>query len=288
VNHFKRNLPKGYGKIGHFGTLDPFADGILLIGIAGACRMNNQIHLDLPKTYSATGILGIQTPSADKETIDAKTHVDDNIKQVLNGLNLETMNHILKEKFIGLYKQIPPAYSASKFEGKALYKWARDGKIIEKEAVTREIFDLEISAINDDKIDFRATVSTGTYIRTLFEDIARCFGTFGYLESLTRTKIGKLTMHSCLKVNQWPGLHENEEYIYNNSVDLFDILKRETLIIDENQAAKFMNGNPVFVDSNLNQDEVFVYNSNKCLLGLARIQNKLVSPILNFPYLKNS
>lgn len=283
VNHFKRNLPKGFGKIGHFGTLDPFADGILLIGVAGACRLNNQIHIDLPKTYRATGVLGVKTPSADIETLNDDNEIDSEVQNKYKLLNIDTFNSLIKEKFTGKYLQTPPSFSATKFEGKALYKWAREGKLVIKEPVEREIFDIKILSIDSCIIEFEATVSTGTYIRTLFEDIAKEIGTLGYLKSLKRNKIGKLTDSSCLALSLWPQSYDNlDDYIMNHSHGIEDILEREKIYLDSNQSIKFLSGNPIEMLGLKDGLEYFVYNEKKDILGFAQAQEGCIKPKVNF------
>ncbi len=122
VRHFKRHLPQGFGKIGHFGTLDPFASGVLMIGICGAARLNDFIHDFLPKTYLAVGKLGIETPTGDYTSEITQKDESLYLSREIASFSREFIEEKLKEKFIGDYWQAPHKYSASKFMGKNLHE----------------------------------------------------------------------------------------------------------------------------------------------------------------------
>ena len=118
--------------LGHFGTLDPFASGILLIGVAGAARLNDYVHDHAPKTYLAVGKLGVETPTGDL-TVEV-TQVDEGryLKEEIAHFSKDFIESQLQENFLGQYWQAPHKYSAAKFEGKALHEWAREGVEIKK------------------------------------------------------------------------------------------------------------------------------------------------------------
>ena len=139
VRHFKRNLPDGFGKIGHFGTLDPFASGVLMIGVAGASRLNEFIHEYSPKTYIAVGKLGIETPTGDYTGEIVQRDDSPYLKQEIARLPLAFLQERFEQKFVGDYLQAPHKYSATKFQGKNLHQWAREGVEIKKEPVMRRI-----------------------------------------------------------------------------------------------------------------------------------------------------
>jgi tRNA pseudouridine55 synthase len=198
VRLFKRHFPDDPHRLGHFGTLDPFACGVLLVGVGGAARLNDFVHAHLPKTYLAVGRLGIQTDTADWQGEIKQTDFSPYSQQVISQFDLE----FIKERlaiFRGDYWQAPPAFSATKFEGKPLHEWARQGVEIKKEPVKRFIHSFEVVKYHYPFLCFRATVSSGTYIRTLFEDIARELGTIGRLSALVRESIGSLTMENSLR-----------------------------------------------------------------------------------------
>ena len=137
VRHFKYHLQKAFGKIGRVGTLDPFAEGVLLIAVAGATRASDLLHDNYGKTYFATGFLGKSTTTGDLTGEELKA------QERLPDLSFEKLNAIAGS-FVGSYMQVPPSFSAAKFEGKSLYKHAREGNLIQKESVKREIFGFEI------------------------------------------------------------------------------------------------------------------------------------------------
>ena len=166
ISKLKKILPLSIGKIGHFGTLDPFAEGVLLIGIGPATRFN--IHSQkFKKEYIVEGVLGIGSPTGD---ID----IDENLLTQDESFNFEDLSFQQVKKslegFLGEYHQAPHPYSSAKYLGKPLYKWAREGINIEKDPVLRHIYEIELLKINQSIITFRVVVSSGTYIRVLFED----------------------------------------------------------------------------------------------------------------------
>lgn len=168
--------------VGHLGTLDPFASGLLILGINKGNKFLPYLG-DSTKSYMARLCLGKKTSTGDPtgEVIESKDvpHLElDQIKQVLQG-------------FLGKGSQIPPMTSAIKVNGEALYKKAHKGEEIERKPREIEIFSLNLIYYDAPYLDFTCTVSSGTYIRTLGEDIASKLGTVGYLTDLRRTSIGK-------------------------------------------------------------------------------------------------
>jgi len=204
VRHFKRHLPDGFGKIGHFGTLDPFACGVLLIGIGGAARLNDLVHKFLPKTYLAVGRLGRETDTGDWE--GKITQVDESryLSEVIGHFDKAFIQETLRKKFLGTYWQAPHVYSATKFQGKALHQWAREGVEIKKEPVERFVHSLEVVRWQYPFLSLRVTVSSGTYVRTLFAEAAQELGTIGSLIALQRESIGPVKSTTGLKTGQWP------------------------------------------------------------------------------------
>ena len=201
VYHFKKNLNFDYGKIGHFGTLDPFAEGVLLIGIQGAQRLNDYVHKLSPKTYIASGIFGGRTESGDLTSPILETKdIDDSWRNK----SREEIESYLGETFLGEYWQSPHAISAVKFEGKRLYRHALEGRLISKEKVKREIYSFKVLKYQYPEFDFEVTVSSGTYVRSLFEEIATLFNGVGALKNLIRTKIGELDLAESIDQKNWP------------------------------------------------------------------------------------
>ncbi|MCL4141399.1 UNVERIFIED_CONTAM: hypothetical protein GTU68_014561 [Idotea baltica] len=185
VNKLKWVIRKKFGlkkiKIGHAGTLDPLATGLLLICTGKFTKKINELQ-GQEKEYTGTVTLGATTPSYDLETEVDQTfpieHItEDQIRSAATG-------------FIGAIEQIPPIFSALKKDGKRLYEYAREGKTVEikKRAVT--ISEFEITHINLPKVQFRVVCSKGTYIRSLAHDLGLVLKSGGHLSELRRTKIG--------------------------------------------------------------------------------------------------
>ena len=202
IRHFKKNLPRPFGKIGHLGTLDPFAEGVLLIALGGAQRMNDFIHQWYPKTYLAQGILGVQTPSGDMTQTPSGEDHSDTFKELRD----RPLSFYQKqwESFNGEYWQVPPVFSACKFQGRTLRDWASQGVAILKDPVKRVIHQMSLIKVDFPKVVFSVTVSRGTYIRTLFEDMAKKLGTYGALEELERVSIGPFCVEKSLRREDWP------------------------------------------------------------------------------------
>lgn len=240
IRHFKRNLPNGFGKIGHFGTLDPFASGVLMIGIGGAARLNDFIHEFMPKTYIATGKLGIETPTGDY-TSEA-TQIDESLylKQKISQFPVNFLESRFKDKFLGDYLQAPHKYSAAKFMGKNLHEWAREGVDVKKEQVLRQIYDIKVVRYNFPYLSIKVTVSSGTYVRTLFSDLCNDLGTIGSLISLVRESVGGVSTESALHKKDWP--EEKSEKIISRGIKVQEVLPFPRFILNPTQALAFKNG----------------------------------------------
>ena len=185
VNKLKWAIRKKFSlkkfKIGHAGTLDPLATGLLII-CTGKFTKKITEYQDQEKEYKGTITLGATTPSFDLETEMDKTYPTDHItpEQI----------HTTTSQFIGEIEQAPPIFSALKKDGKRLYELAREGKsmVLAKRKVRVRIF--EITKINGLRIDFRIVCSKGTYIRSIAHDFGKTLGSGAHLTALRRTKIG--------------------------------------------------------------------------------------------------
>lgn len=204
IRVFKRSFGKKLGKIGHFGTLDPFACGVLLIGVGGAARLNDYIHDLYPKTYLAVGKLGEETETGDFTAEVSQKDDSPYLEQTIAKLSPEFIEKSLEEKFLGDYWQAPHKYSAAKFQGKKLLEWAKEGVDIKKEAKLRHVHSLEVVKYRFPYLSIRFSVSSGTYIRTLFSECANHLGTIGSLVSLLREEVGPHKAENSLKKKDWP------------------------------------------------------------------------------------
>lgn len=198
VNHVRRTLTKHMGikkiKVGHAGTLDPLATGLLLLCSGKFTKKIPELQ-DMSKEYTGTIVLGATRPSYDMET-----EVD----------NEFTYNHIteamIKEKattFLGEIDQIPPVFSAIKKGGKPLYEYARKGEEVEVNSRKVIIDEFEIVEVSLPEIAFRVRCGKGTYIRSLANDFGSSLGTGAYLGSLRRTKIGAYNVNNALTPSEF-------------------------------------------------------------------------------------
>lgn len=181
-------------KVGHAGTLDPFATGLLIL-CTGRKTKEISLYQDLPKTYTGIITLGKFSDSMDTETEIKEYPIPEKL----------TENEILNasKKFIGEIEQIPPMFSAVKKAGKSLYSYARKGKVIEREPRRVVIYNFEINEIKIPEIYFTVICSKGTYIRVLADDFGRELGTRALLTSLRRTAIGEFKVEDALTVTEF-------------------------------------------------------------------------------------
>jgi len=185
VNKVRWLIRKQFGikkiKVGHAGTLDPLATGLLLICTGKATKTINELQGQI-KEYTGTIQLGATTPSYDLET-----EVDANFET--EHINQELIDKTLPQ-FIGQIEQYPPVFSALKKDGKRLYEYARAGEAVEVKPRTIEISAFEITRFQDNELDFRVVCSKGTYIRSLAHDLGKALNSGAHLTVLRRTKIG--------------------------------------------------------------------------------------------------
>lgn len=182
-------------KIGHAGTLDPFATGLLLIMLNEGTKKFDELQT-LKKEYISEIEFGKVT-----DTFDVTGETVEEYKQEII-LDKEKIEKILKEKFSGKISQIPPKYSALKIAGKRAYDLARQGKVVSLEPRVVEIYEFEILHIEKNVLLLRVVVSSGTYIRSLANDLGREMGVGAYCKSLRRTRIGEYDVQDARKINQ--------------------------------------------------------------------------------------
>lgn len=186
-------------KVGHTGTLDPDAEGVLPVCVGKATKLSDVI-MDGRKSYRAMLRLGVTTTTEDAsgEVLETK-EVDfneDRIREVV-------------ASFIGKLEQVPPMYSAVKVNGKKLYELAREGKEIERKSRTIEVYDIRIRQfLPPDRVEFDVDCSKGTYIRTLCADIGKALGCGGHMAELLRTKTGTFSLENAIKLDEMKALAE--------------------------------------------------------------------------------
>ena len=180
-------------KVGHAGTLDPLATGVMIVTTGRATKRIEELQAGV-KEYVATMALGATTPSFDLETEVDATYPTGHITR---GLVEEVLT-----QFHGSIEQVPPSYSACKVDGHRAYKMARNGKEVELKAKTLTIDEIELLEYSQQSITVRVVCSKGTYIRALARDIGLALGSGAHLTALRRTRVGDVNEAQCLSVDQ--------------------------------------------------------------------------------------
>lgn len=198
VNIVRRNL--NFSKVGHAGTLDPMATGLLVM-LLGRFTKRSIYFSNYDKEYDSTLRLGVATDSGDKEgRVTEERDLD------LFGEKIKNIEHTFKS-FLGEIRQVPPMFSAKKIKGKKLYEFARKGITVKREPKLCVIKDIAILDISLPHVTFRVKCSKGTYIRQLGHDVGEKIGCGAHLVSLRRTKIGPFSVKDALSLDelQFPG-----------------------------------------------------------------------------------
>jgi tRNA pseudouridine55 synthase len=178
-------------KVGHGGTLDPLASGVLPIALGEATKVAGRM-LDATKEYEFTIRFGEETDTLDAEgEVIAKSDVRPTMEEV----------NAIQPRFTGLIEQVPPAYSALKIDGKAAYSRARAGQAVELKSRSVSISELHLIEASAEQATFAATVSKGTYIRSLARDIAHALGTVGHVSYLKRTRAGPFGLEKAVSLD---------------------------------------------------------------------------------------
>ena len=277
----------GRPKIGHTGTLDPFADGVLVLAIGTYTRLISFLPEE-KKGYVATLKLGEQSKTGDTEgEIVARKPVPNHSK--------ETIQHVLAS-MKGKQEQIPPQFSAVKHKGKPLYTYARKGQVIDLKPRPIHIYDLSLHDKTTENIIFSAVVSRGTYVRQLGEDIAKTLDTVGHLTSLRRDRSGGFSIEQAMTLEEvsWltTGHREwketlskegKEKYTRCSPQELWRKLQSKILSVEEvfaafpqcevsqDRANKIKNGLPPYkIPTDIEPDTLFWFSYQKTFLALAK------------------
>ena len=251
-------------KVGHTGTLDPLATGVLpiLIGKGTLCSKYLMNH---DKTYKVLLKLGIKKSTGDEEgeiiqeeTVDEEILDERNVKIVLNS-------------FLGEQMQIPPIYSAIKVKGKKLYEYARKGQKVEIEPRKITIYAIKLLKINkvSSEIQFEVSCSKGTYIRSLCEDIAQKIGTVGYMKELQRTRVGIFTIEQSVLAEDL-----TKETIEKYMITIEKLFKDlENIELNEKKLQLFLNGVKLRFDL---EEGIYKIYSNQQFIGIGVLKNHLL------------
>ena len=250
-------------KVGHTGTLDPNATGVLPLLIGKGTQLSKYM-VEHDKTYEAILMLGEKRDTADGEgKIIEKQEI---LSQILE---IENVKKALT-KMLGKQQQIPPMYSAIKVNGKKLYEYARCGKNIEVQPRTIEIYNIELIGINtkEKQIKFIVSCSKGTYIRTLCEKIAENLGTIGYMKELKRIKVGKFSIELAISTEQFE--KEPEKNIITIEKFFED---KKSIEISSKKLELFLNGVQLTYDL---EDGIYKIYENQKFIGTGTIKEKLL------------
>lgn len=249
-------------KVGHTGTLDPMATGVLplLIGKGTLC---SKYLINHNKTYEVTITLGKRTNTADSEgniveekEVSQKALEKENVEQILN-------------TFLGKQEQIPPIYSAIKVKGKKLYEYARRGENVEIKPRQIEIYEIKLMKIEQEKkqIKFNVYCSKGTYIRSLCEDIAKKLGTVGYMSELNRTRVGRFQIDNAVSI-------EDINMVKKYFIPLEKLFEENQIInLEDRKLELLLNGVRL---TQKKEDGIYRIYNNRKFIGIGVIKNQLL------------
>lgn len=261
-------------KVGHTGTLDPMAEGVLPI-LIGKGTLLSKYLINHDKKYIVELQLGIKTDTADSEGKVIEEQPVDKER-----LTTESITNIL-HKFIGKQEQVPPIYSAIKVNGKKLYEYARKGQQVELNPRQIEIYNIDLIdySLEEEQIKFEVFCGKGTYIRSLCEDIATKFGTVGYMKSLKRIQVGDFKIEDSITIDELQKIVENTEIekdeLENKIISVEKIFENSPLIkLDDRKLGLFLNG--VMLTQKYDDGIYKIYNKTNEFVGTGTIQNNLL------------
>lgn len=203
--HISRRIGVKKIKVGHAGTLDPLASGVLVICTGKATKRIEELQAGV-KEYIAEIKLGATTPSFDLETEEDATYAWEHITR-------EQVEEVLQSRFIGSIEQVPPTYSACKINGKRAYKMARKGEDVELKPKQLVINEIEVLEMEGQRLVIRVVCGKGTYIRALARDIGVALDSGAHLTGLRRTQVGNVRVEQCISVDEAVDLIMNAEVV---------------------------------------------------------------------------
>jgi len=230
----------------------------------------------------------VETETGDLTVAPSQTDTSDYAKNVISAFSVEFIEEKLNEQFIGDYWQAPHKYSAAKFEGKALHKWAREGVEIKKEKKLRQVYKIKVVKYSYPYLSIRFQVSSGTYIRTLFSDCANYLGTIGTLISLVREQIGPCIFSNSIKKGRWPTPENWDPSEYG--MELEEILPFGSIHFAEKESKLYQNGVILnsdraveIIHASLSEEYYWIKSHDGKTLGLGKIEKDQVKIQFNFP-----
>lgn len=256
-------------KVGHTGTLDPMATGVLPLLLGKGTKLSKYL-INHDKTYIATIQLGQKT-----DTLDGEGNIIEEKSVNVSVFNKEMIRQTL-ENLKGKQVQTPPMYSAIKINGKKLYEYARKGVEVEVPKREVEIYDIELLNINekDKTIELKVYCSKGTYIRTLCETIAEKLGTIGYMKELNRIQVGQFELSQAVTIEDIEKNKDNEEFWNENVITMQKFFENYPIIdLQESKLNLFLNG--VRLNNN-KPDGLYQIKVSNEIIGIGEIRNNLL------------
>ena len=260
-------------KVGHTGTLDPLATGLLPVCMGNATRIS-QFLINSDKTYRATINLGIKTSTGDKE--------GETIERCSSDVSADPSKiGLVLQSFIGEQNQIPPMYSAIKHNGERLYKLAQRGLSVSRKPRSIKIISINLISINDNHLELIIECSKGTYIRTLAEDIANKLGTVGHIDQLRRLSIKCFDKQSMFSLDEIMNSDRIDKFLIPIDRPLKHLVK---LNFSESDSLMFRNGLPIPINHIPNDEPDFIriYNDDSLFIGLGLYSDGCIKPKIVF------
>ena len=269
VNAVSRNLRTR--SVGHAGTLDPIAEGVLVVAVGAATRLVEYVQQQ-PKSYRGKFRLGLDSPSADTET-----------EAITCGVEVEPTRELLEaacSRFVGRIEQTPPIYSAVKIGGTAAYALARRGEAVEVPSREVEVFSCELTAYEYPDFELAIRCGSGTYIRSIGRDLARSLGTSAIMTSLIRTAVGVFTAEDAVPLDRFRSSSPQIDCL-RPAGDAVGHLHR--IAVTEEQARRLMHGQMVELPDAAGADIAAAFDGSDRLVGLVERRGGCWKSLKNFP-----
>jgi len=256
----KKNF--NFNKVGHSGTLDPNADGLMLLATDSYTKLFDYIE-NTDKTYKATAILGYSSPTLD---VDSDLIFHENINAVSLTKDIENfLGNLVGESF-----QTPPIYSAIKVKGKRLYKYARQNQEVDIPVRKIIVDNTELLSVESNKVTFQITVSKGTYIRSIVEELGKSLNTVAIVEKLTRTSIGNLDINHS-KVNKNIEIMDYKSNL--QSLDWKEVINLPILEINQELLKSVQHGQ-LILSSMFSNKEKYILSINNDVVAIYKPFNE--------------
>lgn len=259
IRRFKRKFPH-IKKIGHTGTLDPFATGLLVLGLGEALKFINYISEE-PKVYEATLKLGQSTDTLD---CDGKVVAEKEVPSLTKEIIQQAAGTFLGESY-----QLPPMYSAKKIDGQRLYELARQGEVAERQPHKIRVDSFVIHSFEDSRVTFEVACSKGTYVRSIGEDLAVQLGTAGHLVSLRRSQSGLFILGRAVRLDEDFDLEQKILSLES----CFDHVDK--VVLDEAELKRFLQGQKLRTDK-ADSQLMAVVDSNQKFWGVASVTQSVL------------